>query len=40
MCLPRLWELFAQNLGRFLSGEPLINEIAAMDLGPSATTRQ
>nr|WP_246400445.1 NAD(P)-dependent oxidoreductase [Jiangella mangrovi] len=27
----RLWELFALNLGRFRSGEPLLNEIADRD---------
>jgi phosphoglycerate dehydrogenase-like enzyme len=31
--LPRLWDLFAQNLGRHLRGEPLLNVIAAADLG-------
>ena len=30
--LPRLWDLFAQNLARHLAGEPLLNVIAAADL--------
>ncbi|MEN9938236.1 MAG: hypothetical protein RLZZ387_4815 [Chloroflexota bacterium] len=34
--LPRLWDLFAQNLGRYLRGEPLLNEIAPADLAGSA----
>jgi phosphoglycerate dehydrogenase-like enzyme len=30
--VPRLWELFARNLGRFLSGEPLLNEVTRQDI--------
>jgi phosphoglycerate dehydrogenase-like enzyme len=30
--VPRLWELFIRNLGRFLSGEPLLNEVGRQDI--------
>jgi phosphoglycerate dehydrogenase-like enzyme len=29
----RVWELFSLNLGRFRRGEPLLNQVAATDLG-------
>jgi phosphoglycerate dehydrogenase-like enzyme len=30
--VPRLWELFTRNLGRFLSSEPLLNEVPRQDI--------
>jgi phosphoglycerate dehydrogenase-like enzyme len=35
--LPRLWQLFADNLGRFLSGEPLLNEVPPQDIANAWT---
>ena len=30
--LPRVWELFAENLARYLAGRPLLNELSADEL--------
>lgn len=30
--LPRVWDLFGQNLARFLQGEPLLNELTPAEL--------
>jgi len=30
--LPRVWELFAENLARYLAGRPLLNELSAAEL--------
>jgi phosphoglycerate dehydrogenase-like enzyme len=30
--LPRVWELFAENLARYLDGRPLLNELSAGEL--------
>lgn len=35
--LPRVWEVFAQNVGRFLRGEPLLNELRRDQLAPPPT---
>lgn len=32
--LPRLWSIFAQNLDRFIAGEPLLNELSERQLEP------
>jgi phosphoglycerate dehydrogenase-like enzyme len=32
--LPRVWDIFSQNLDRFLAGQPLLNELAPAQLAP------
>jgi phosphoglycerate dehydrogenase-like enzyme len=36
--LPRVWDLFAQNLQRYLTGLPLLNELSAEDLAGVGAT--